>query len=96
MLVEHVKTAEAVLRTAAGNAGSLAGADPRDLAGRRRTQNPVLHVEQATIGIPGCCELIYFRCDVPTDLRWRMTTDQAVLLQGPINGGMLLEALQSI
>jgi hypothetical protein len=31
-----------------------------------------------------------------TDLRWRMTADQAVLLQGPVDGGVFLEVLQSV
>lgn len=31
-----------------------------------------------------------------TDLRWGVTADQAVLLQGPIDGGVFLEVLQSV
>lgn len=37
-----------------------------------------------------------FWCNILTDLCWRVTTNQAVLLQGPINGGMLLKVLQGV
>jgi hypothetical protein len=35
-------------------------------------------------------------CGFLTDLRWGVTADQAVLLQGPIDGRVFLEVLQSV
>lgn len=47
---------------------------------------------EALRGISLCVRLGGFL----TDLRWGVTADQAVLLQGPIDGGVFLEVLQSV
>lgn len=44
MREEPVRIVEEVLRTAAGSAGNQAAAGLRDLAGKHRTQNPILHL----------------------------------------------------